>query len=351
MAYSTINKPTNYFDVKIHGGTGVQKTLAFDFEVDFFWSKMRNDAYDNSIFDRLTGNNIQLRLNASNATRVAGNTVTFGNSSGITLGSDSGNYGTNKVYIDDGVTPANYVAYGWKAANSSGTSNTDGSVTSTVSADTTSGFSIVTYTGTGSATTVGHGLGEAPGLIFVKCTGTASTNWQVYSKALDADKFLELNSTTAELSQGTYNMFNSTRPTSTVFSIGTHGNTNGSGQEYVAYCFVEKKGFSKFGRFSGQSGEEFVYTGFKPAFVILKRRTTTSDWYVFDNKRNTYNLRNKAIDANTTDVEATYGSGLDFLSNGFVDKGFLADAGNELIYIAFAEQTLVGTNNIPATAV
>ena len=169
------------------------------------------------------------------------------------------------------------------------------------------------------------------------------------------DKFLEFNSTTAELSQGTYNMFNSTRPTSTVFSIGTHNNTNGSGNSYVAYCFAEKTGYSKFGSYIGNGTNDgtFVYTGFKPVFLLIKNKGTTENWNIWDNKRDTYNAVESRLYPNTTGTESTSDSNdFDFLSNGFKVRnngGNQGASGNTYIYMAFG-QSLVGSNNIPCTA-
>tara|TARA_Y100000592_G_C5344442_1_gene255833 strand:- start:39 stop:758 length:720 start_codon:yes stop_codon:yes gene_type:complete len=227
-----------------------------------------------------------------------------------------------------------------------GSSNFDGSTQTLVSTNTTSGFSIVKWTGTGGATTLGHGLGAVPKFWIIKNLDQTE-DWRIYHHSIGNTKKLELNNNEAAASDISY--WNNTSPTSSVMTVGSSNANNGGSRNMIAYCFAEKTGFSKFGNFSGKPGEEFVYTGFKPAFVIVKRTSTTSDWYIFDNKRSPINRASIALDANTSDQDATYGSGLDLLSNGFVDKSFLADDGNELIYIAFG-QSMVGSNNVPATA-
>tara|TARA_Y100000004_G_scaffold42349_1_gene46302 strand:- start:304 stop:1347 length:1044 start_codon:yes stop_codon:yes gene_type:complete len=346
MAYTTINKSTDYFNTKLYTGNGsTQSITGVGFQPDWTWTKSRTNGEHHSLYDVVRGVTKPLFTNLSYGEGSANDTLTSFDTDGFSIG--------NNAYINE--NSQNYVSWNWLADNTSGSSNTDGSITSTVSANTTSGFSIVTYTGTGSATTVGHGLGIAPAFIIVKCFNTGSTNWQVYSKALDADKFLEFNSTTAELSQGTYNMFNSTRPTSTVFSIGTHNNTNGSGNSYVAYCFAEKTGYSKFGSYIGNGTNDgtFVYTGFKPVFLLIKNKGTTENWNIWDNKRDTYNAVESRLYPNTTGTESTSDSNdFDFLSNGFKVRnngGNQGASGNTYIYMAFG-QSLVGSNNIPCTA-
>jgi len=354
MSYTNgLDKPTDYFDTKLHNGNATAKTLAYDFEVDMFWTKMRNDAYPHSVYDSVRGANQQLRTNVNNAERVAGNTVSFGNSSGVSLGTDSGNYGTNKT-LTDGGSQATYVGWGWRA-NGSGSSNTDGSITSTVSANTTSGFSIVSYTGTGSNATVGHGLGSALSMVIVK-ERNGGGQWSVQSTSLStADKVLHLQSTTAEATKADH--FNSTLPTNSVFSLGDSTNTNGSSNNFIAYCFAEKKGFSKFGSYTGngQSGDNapFVYMGFKPAMVIYKRASDgTNNWSIFDNKRDPHNEIDAQLNPNISDAEGTSSRG-DFVSNGWkirTSSGSVNNSGSTYIFMAFAENPFVTSTGIPTTA-
>jgi hypothetical protein len=211
---------------------------------------------------------------------------------------------------------------------------------------------IVSYAGTGSNATVGHGLGVAPKMIIFKNRNTA-TDWDVYIEPVGAGKRLYLNNTSAEAVATNY--MNDTAPTINLFSVGVADNTNKSGSPQIAYCFAEKKGFSKFGSYTGNGSADgtFVYTGFKPAFVLVKKTSATDNWILLDNKRDTApNPHKLALFPNLADAEA--GDYLiDFLSNGFKIRsatGSLNTVSASYIYMAFAEEPLVGTNNIPATA-
>ena len=229
---------------------------------------------------------------------------------------------------------------------------TDGSITSTVSANTTAGFSIVSWTGTGSNATVGHGLSAVPKMIITKKRSSAD-NWYTYHASLGATKVVYLDLTTASETYSTN--WNDTEPTSSVFSLGTAG-TNSSGSTYIAYCFAEKKGYSKFGSYTGNGSTNgtFIYTGFKPAFFITKNITTgSSNWMLYDNKRDPDNQLAEYIYPNTSGVAGTNAQGMDFLSNGIKMRNTFGDAnvnGNTFIYMAFAEAPLVGSNNVPCTA-
>jgi len=361
MAYTTINKSTDYFDTKLHNGNATAKTLAYDFEVDMFWTKMRNDAYPHNVYDSVRGADQQLRTNVSNSSRVAGNTVSFGNSSGVSLGTDSGNYGTNKTQTDGG-SQATYVGWGWKAGGT-GSSNTDGTITSTVSVNTTAGFSIVKYVGnTVAGATVGHGLGAVPSVIMIKQT-TGSTNWTVYHKGLGSHaKYLYLDASNGETTDsGNFDNV----PTSSTFLLGSNSGVNAaSGSTYIAYCFAEKTGFSKFGKLisNGNDSGSFCYTGFAPKWVMLKPNVTDgwSNWYIFDTTRDHPQLNDMPLYANLTTQEGYYGGSpasnyaqIDLLSNGFKirrDGNWGGgSSGRELIYMAFG-QSIVGSNNVPATA-
>jgi hypothetical protein len=232
-------------------------------------------------------------------------------------------------------------------------SNFGGSIQSNISPNTTAGFSIVSYTGTGANATVGHGLGVTPKMIIFKKRNGAP-NWSVYHTSIGATKYLELNTTAA--AQTATDRFNDTEPTSSVFSVGTENQTNASSGTYIAYCFAEKKGYSKFGSYTGNGNADgtFVYLGFKPAWLMIKKDGTGDNWLMYDNKINPENVMDTNLKANTSDAEATNSNhNLDFLSNGFkwrTTSNTRNGSGSTVIYMAFAEQPLVGTNNIPATA-
>jgi hypothetical protein len=247
------------------------------------------------------------------------------------------------------------IGWQWKAAGSS-VSNTSGSITSTVNAGTTQGFSVVTYTGTGSNATVGHGLGVKPAMIILK-NRSSSTDWPTWSQGLPnpTTQQVWLNATNAAQAQGANSAFNSTQPTSSVFSLGTVLEANGSGSTYVAYCFAEVAGYSKFGSYTGNGSTDgpFVYCGFRPRYVMFKRSSSgagTANWVVVDTSRDTYNLAGQSLEPNLSDAEytpASSGYPLDILSNGFKQRGSSVsqnESGSTYIYAAFAENPFKYSN-------
>jgi hypothetical protein len=224
---------------------------------------------------------------------------------------------------------------------------------STVSANTTSGFSIVSYTGTGATATVGHGLGANMDFAIFKLR-SGSSAWLVYHKSLGATKAIYLNETGAV---GTNSSgFNNTEPTSSVFSLGSGATANTSGGTQIAYCFAEKKGFSKFGSYTGNGSADgtFVYTGFKPAFIVYKRTSDTGNWGMLDNTRSTFNLTQAWLASNLSNAETDEPTrAVDFLSNGFKARGTNTDlnsSGSTYIYMAFAENPFVTSTKTPTTA-
>jgi hypothetical protein len=343
MAYTTINKPSEYFNTHLYSGNETTNNQSVGLTPDLVWIKCRNvgSPTQHYIVDKVRGNEKYISSNATTAEQTeSGNFELV--SGGFNL--DGGNGWTN-------VIGRNYVAWNW-LANGAGVSNTDGSITSTVSANTTSGFSIVTYTGTGANATVGHGLGVAPKMIIFKNRNT-STDWDVYHGSLANTERIHLNTTGAKNTAA--HAFNSTSPTISVFSVGTADNTNKSSSPMIAYCFAEKKGFSKFGSYTGNNNADgaFIYTGFKPAWVLFKRSSATENWSLYDNKRLGYNPQSYGLRPNIDSAESEYATtaSVDFVSNGFK----IREAGTNInngtyIYLAFAEEPLVGTNNIPATA-
>jgi len=342
MAYTTINKPSDYFNTKLYTGNGTTDTAqtGVGFQPDWTWIKARSIGYDNNLFDVVRGSTKRLIANATTAETTQTEMIKSFDSDGFTLGNDAGVNANTETFA----------SWNWLADNTSGSSNTDGSITSTVSANTTSGFSIVSYTGTGSNATVGHGLGVVPKMIIVKQRSGAG-DWTVYNSNIGNTNFLRLNGTLASTSQSTY--WNNTTPTSSVFSVGSAGDVNTSSGTHIAYCFSEVKGFSKFGSYVG-NGETpngtFVYTGFKPAFVMGKATSGTENWFMNDNKRLGYNDKNYRLYPNLSNSEAT-DSNMEILSNGFklnTANGNSNGVGKTYIYMAFAEEPLVGDN--PATA-
>ena len=349
MAYTTINKSTDYFNTKLFTGNGgTQAVTGVGFQPDWVWLKSRSVADSPILFDAVRGVTKRLMTNSTGAESTEAQEVQSFDSDGFTVGSSDN---ANR-------SGATMVGWNWKA-NGAGSSNTDGSITSTVSASTTSGFSIVKYTGNGTAgATIGHGLGAVPAQIVVKGISRAES-WEVYNQNLDPSNGSYMRWDSTQASAGS-SYWNSTSPTSSVFTVNSAGGVNASGIEYVAYCFSEIKGYSKFGSYIGNGNADgtFVYTGFKPAFVIFKNRATAgTDWYMYDNKRGgpaagVYGNNNKYfLDVNSADAEGN--ESFDLLSNGFkcrITNNFQNESGIPFIYMAFAEAPLVASNNVPTTA-
>jgi hypothetical protein len=264
-------------------------------------------------------------------------------SDGVTLGNDLGDYGVNN-------SARTYALWSWKSNAGSTSSNTDGSITSTVQANTTAGFSIVTYTGTGSVATVGHGLGKAPAMMIFKNRDAGGNYWRVYHQSLGATKNLVLNGTFAQLTETA--KFNDTEPTSSVFTVGNDNDTNASSQNILSYCFAEIEGYSKFGSFTGNSNSDNVYIhlGFRPSFFMYKVTDTTGNWIITDSARDSYNYADKQIYPNLSNAESSVGSiySMDLLSSGVKIRNS-GVSGNH-IYMAFAENPFVTSGGLPVTA-
>jgi hypothetical protein len=345
MAYTTINKSTDYFNTKLYTGTGSSHAVSgIGFQPDWVWFKGRNQAYHHYLFDAVRGVNKPIHSALTNAESTQTDTLMSFDSDGFTLGSDTNNGEINS----SGNT---FASWNWKAGNSAGSSNTDGSITSTVSANQTAGFSIVSYSGNASNSTVGHGLGVAPDFIIIK-SRTEGRSWVTGNSTSGWTKWLALESTDAESTASS--IWNDTAPTNQVFSVGTSSALNNNGQNFIAYCFAQKTGYSKFGSYVGNGSADnnaFIYTGFKPAWVMIKNTSVADWWGIIDNKRVGYNPTNNPLFANTSATEGNFNN--DLLSNGFKirsNTGGVGTSGNTYIYIAFAEAPLVGNNNVPCTA-
>tara|TARA_R100001086_G_scaffold94856_1_gene47246 strand:+ start:1404 stop:2441 length:1038 start_codon:yes stop_codon:yes gene_type:complete len=344
MAYTTINKGTDYFNTKLYTGTGSSMSVTgVGFRPDWTWIKTRNAVNASHIVDVVRGVGQAIASDLNNAQYSSG--VTSFDSDGFSLTG-----GTGAVNNSNGSTT--YVSWNWLAGGSQGSSNTDGSINTTyTSVNTTAGFSISQYTGTGSNATIGHGLGAVPKMILVKRTNTTG-NWTMYHNSIGATKYIYLNQTAVEATAS--GIWNDTTPTSSVFSVGTDGEVNASGSTYIAYAFAEKVGYSKFGLYEGNGNTQgaFVHTGFKPAFVMLKGKGNTSNWGMHDGVRDIDNPISKGLIANTTAAEDT-STFMDFLSNGFQLRSSSTNrnaSGQGYIYWAFAERPFVATNDIPTTA-
>jgi len=343
MAYTTINKGSSYFNTVLYAGNDTGQSITTGFANDFVWIKDRGGTDSHTLFDVIRTPLQRVITNLTDAESTLAGSLTAFNSNGFTLG--------NSDNVND--IGHNFVSWNWLAGGA-GVSNTSGTITSTVSANTTAGFSIVSYTGNGTGgATVGHGLGTAPAMIITKKRGSTS-NWAVFHSSLGNTKAVFLNLTNAEDVSSTY--WNNTSPTSSLFSVGTADPINVSSATYIAYCFGEIKGYSKFGSYTGNSSTDgpFIYTGFKPAFVLTKITNTTGNWQLEDNKRDPYNVNQYRLFPNLNNAESASADGnLDFLSNGFkprtADGGFNG-SGSTYIYMAFAENPFVSSTSIPTTA-
>ena len=353
MAYTTIDDPTIYFNTILYTGDGNTRSLTgVGFQPDWVWAKERNGTNSNNFWDSVRGATKGIFSDQTTAelTNAGSGYLTSFDSDGFSVQAGSGS-------IDNlNRSSGTYVAWSWLAANGTA-SNSDGSITSTVSANTTAGFSIVSYTGNGTqGATIGHGLGIKPSWILVKRRDNTS-DWLNYHSSLGATKSIFLNATHAS---GTYNYWNSTEPTSSVFEIfsSTSAAINASGGTYIAYCFVEKKGYSKFGSYTGNGNADgtFIYTGFKPAWLMYKASSISDQsWLIHDNKRGNQgsnaNPQDLRLLANATNTEADVN--IDFLSNGFKTRAgdaHINSSGTTYIYMAFAESPFVNSNGIPNNA-
>ena len=334
MAYTTIDKPTDYFNTKLYTGNGsTQSITGVGFQPDWTWIKPRSVSYGHSLHDSVRGASKRLISNNSGAEDTFNAFESF-DSDGFSLSVDGG------VAINDNTET--FVSWNWLAGGTA-SSNTDGSITSTVSANTTAGFSIVKWTSSTGADTVGHGLGVTPQVVISK-TRSVSNNWSVHTTVFDgSNDYLFLN-----LANGSGNSSYAV-PTSSIFNY-----NYGSITDHISYVFAEKKGYSKFGSYTGNGNSDgtFVYLGFKPAVIIAKLSSGTSDWRIYDNKRLGYNVDNNPLRINDSRAEET-DDNIDFLSNGFkwrTTDGALNGSGSTYFYMAFASSPFVTSTGIPTTA-
>ena len=348
MAYTNIDDPSAYFQTLLYtGDSNSPRDLVndgnSDLQPDFVWIKGRSHADLHLLYDSSRGGGKFLRSESTAAENTGGYGLTAFNSDG---------FRTN-AYAYSNENTHTYAAWQWKANGGTTSSNTDGSLTSTVQANTTAGFSIVTYSNPSTNdNTIGHGLGVQPEIIIFKNTVDAS-NWYVASKYLSnyTTKYLELDTTDAEQTHA--DGMNSTAPTSSVFSVGGISRTGDSGNLAVAYCFASIQGFSKCASYVGNGNVDgvFVYLGFKPAFVMVKAITSSKNWDISTGAVSS-NQIDERLRANLADAEESSGY-IDFLSNGFKMRntnGTQNSSGVSYIYMAFAENPFVTSTGIPTTA-
>jgi hypothetical protein len=348
---STIKKGNSYMDVALRTGTGTadgqsQVISSLAFTPDLVWNKARSNAFNHNLVDSVRGNDTILFSNLTNAETSVGTT---GTQLQITTNGFTAIQRTSYQAVNqNGVTYVNWMWLAGAGSTSSGT-GTGGITSVTQSVNTTAGFSIVTYTGSGSNGTVTHGLGVAPKWVIVKArTQGTGYNWVVYHASLGATQYLGLNLTNAAATAST--VWNNTTPTSSVFSLGNDPAINGNTLPFVAYCWAEIAGFSKFGSYTGNASTDgpFVYLGFRPKFVLIKRTDSTSNWYLFDTARDTYNVMKNELLPNSTNAEADNTRWIDTLSNGFKIRNDNASqinaSGATMVYMAFAENPFKNAN-------
>jgi len=352
-AYTTIDDAGSFFNTLILTGDGSSRAVTgVGFQPDWVWAKCRSNGYNNNLCDAVRGVTKILKSGTIDAETTDTQSLTAFGADGFTMG-------TNTPWNGSGPT---YVYWNWKAGTTTGIT-TDGSTTITPGAysfNQTAGISIIEYTGTGAVATVAHGLGAVPQMITTK-NSDGTRSWTVYNIGMDGgggsaeDYSQRWNTTAAKDDSDGY--WNDTVPDSVNFDLGSSNDVNESGKAYICYCFAPKQGYSKFGPYVGNGNADgpFVYTGFAVAYLLIKRADSAGDWYVFDNKRSTYNPRGRNLRVNKDEVESS-GSGyyIDFLSNGFKVLNTNTEmnaSGGDYIYTAFAASPLVNSNGVPTNAV
>ncbi len=349
MAYTTIDKPSDYFNTVLYTGNGgTQSITGVGFQPDWIFLKPRSQSGEHGLsVDSVRGNTKVVFLNLTNAEQTITNIVTAFGSDGFSLGDNAGANNNTSTYV----------AWNWKAGTSftnDASSTGIGATDSAGSVNDTAGFSICTYTGVGgTSTTIKHGLSTAPTVMLIKNRDDGD-DWAVYHQGIGNTHRLYLNLTDGATSAiGT---FRNTSPTSSIFTVGDHASVNISGEKYVAYIFAEKKGYSKLGSFAGNGSATdgvYIHLGFKAAWFMCKRTNASGhDWVIFNNKALGYNPDNNTLLANDDSAEGT-ADRMDILSNGvkmYNNNGSENESGGEYIYMAFAENPFVTSTGVPATA-
>jgi len=327
MAYTTIDDPTAFFQCTLYTGNNGTQTITHggnsDLQADMIWGKARNDTAAHFLIDSVRGVSKRFKVNNGDAEATV--------STGITaIGSDSFALGNDGDFNDSNV---NYTSWNWK--KQAGV------------------FDIQIYTGNGSNRTISHNLGTVPKMMIIKKRNT-SAPWSVGHASLGANQVLELDAQDAVATDNSY--WNNTRPTSSVFSLGTDGNQNTNGHTYVIYLFGNKQGMSKMGSYKGNGNADgtFISTGFKPAWIMIKATDQDGEgWFMFDNKRDVDNAVDKHLIGNANGAEASGSHAMDFVSNGIKIRnggdGTNTSAKN-YVYMAFAKNPFVTSTGVPATA-
>ena len=343
-----INKPSDHFRIKLYTGNASNDTaITFDestnMKPDWLWIKNRSAAQSHAVFDSTRGPLKRISPNSNSAEGTENTNLDSFDTNGFTVDNEAIVNGSGN----------GMVGWGWKANGGTTATNSNGSLSSTVQANTTAGFSIVYWTNnTGSVQTIGHGLNAVPKMIMMKVLGNTGS-WNTYHESIGNTHGLYLNS--SAVAEDNVAFFNDTSPTNQVFTTGTNGNLVNN--TLIAYCFAEKKGYSRFGKYigNGNANGAFVYTGFRPAWVMLKATGIAENWWMFDSKRSAFNVANDGLIASGNNTEYTDNNTLkiDILSNGFKIRnsdGSMNQTNGTYIFMAMAESPLVGTNKITAVA-
>ena len=355
MAYTDIDKPSDYFNTKIFTGdnSANNSVTAVGFQPNWIWFKNRNAANDHALVDSVRGRKaLSTNNNSAELTLNADKDFQSFDSDGFTVDVVEQLNSFNK-------SGDSLVSWNWKAGTSV-SGNTGGSGTAksySGSVNTDAGFSITSFTGNGTiGHTIPHSLNAIPSMFIIKKYGgsgdSTARDWDVYHQSLGNTKVIFLNTTAAHSTSSEY--WNDTTPTSSVITLGANDQINGNNNTYICYAFSEKKGYSKFGSYiGGGSNFPFIYTGFKPAFVLIKNTNATQSWRLVDNKRIGYNPNNIQLYPNLTNAESTSEYVVDIISNGFkviaTDAG-VNGSGNTLIYMAFSSEPFTTSSGVPATA-
>ena len=353
MAYTTINKSSSYIkNLTYAGNGGTNNVTGVGFQPDFVWVKDRESTSNHNLYNSASGTTKYLECDAGTEQQTGANTLTAFGADGFTLGDHGESNGNGNGFI----------SWNWKAGTTSGiTTNGSTDITpSSYSFNQTAGFSVINYTGNGNTPTqIAHGLGAAPGFIIVKRLSAPDNNWVVYNPGtgLGNTKYLKLDTTDNAITAGGA-AWENTDPDSVNFTVGDHGQTNASGEPYAAFLFAEKAGYSKFSTYMGNANADgsMIYTGFAPSWVLIKMTDGSADgWWIVDNTIGNMlpNPNTRMLVANTTGADNTSVSPfIDFYSNGFKIRSAWAcvnQSTSTYAYFAFG-QTIVGTNNTPATA-
>ena len=356
MAYTTIDDGSAYFQTKLYTGTGSSNSVTndgnSDLQPDWVWIKERDGTGQHGSFDSSRGVQKELKIDEAGTESTAAQSVTAFNSDGFTVGTAGDYNGSSNEQV----------AWQWKANGGSRTtfSESGSNAGGGYQANTTAGFSIIDYTGTGSSgATITHGLGAVPKFYVVKgrSIGDSWTSYHAHNTSAPETDMLKLDENSA--TQDNVVFFNDTAPTSSVFTVdGNNGEpkVNQDGQTYIAYCFTEIQGYSKFGKYTGNNSADgtFVYTGFKPAFIMIKRTDSSGSWVINDSTRNPTNQANNTLVPDETWVESTNDYyAMDILSNGFKlrkNSPEINGSSTTQVYMAFAEHPFVSSEGVPCTA-